>query len=152
MNIVVRLQNELERAHRGEAWHGPALRVTLEGITAEQAIARPIPNAHSIWEIVLHLRVWLVEVRQRLGREAQDLTQSEDWPAVDGSGEAAWQQALAALDAAHRELREAVGGLSEEGLRAKVGGTEYSNFFMLEGAIQHHAYHAGQIALLKKMP
>jgi hypothetical protein len=151
MNVSQRMKNELERAHYGEAWHGPALRLTLAGVTAEMALARPIPGAHSIWEIVTHVGVWLSEARQRLGREAKDLSPSQDWPLIDGGSEGAWQRTLAALDEAHGQLRDAIGGLSEEQLRAKVGGTEYSAYFMLEGAIQHHAYHAGQIALLKKM-
>jgi hypothetical protein len=150
MNVSHRMKGELERAHYGEAWHGPALRPTLAGVTAEMAGARPIPNAHTIWEIVTHVNVWLSEVRQRLGREATDLTPEQDWPPANGAGDAVWQQTLAALDEAHAQLRDAIGGLSEEQLRAKVPGTEYSSFVMLEGAIQHHAYHAGQIALLKK--
>jgi hypothetical protein len=150
MNVSARMKNELERAHYGEAWHGPALRITLQGVTAEMAAARPIPSAHSIWEIVMHVHTWLTEVRRRLSDPARDLSPSEDWPPVDVSGEAAWQQTLAALDNAHGQLRDSLGDLSEERLREKVAGTEYSNYVMLEGAIQHHAYHAGQIALLKK--
>jgi DinB superfamily len=150
MNVSHRMKGELERAHYGEAWHGPALRVVLQGVTADMALVRPITGAHSIWEIVMHVGVWLSEVRQRLGREAKDLSPSQDWPPIDGGSEAAWQQTLAALDEAHAQLRDAIGGLSEEQLRAKVPATEYSTFVMLEGAIQHHAYHAGQIALLKK--
>jgi hypothetical protein len=150
MNVIVRMKNELERAHYGEAWHGPALRITLQGVTAEMAAARPIASAHSIWEIVMHVSTWLTEVHKRLSHPAKDLSPSEDWPPVDRSGDAAWQQTLAALDNAHAQLRDAIGDLSEERLREKVPATEYSKFYMLEGAIQHHAYHAGQIALLKK--
>ncbi len=150
MNVSHRLKGELERAHYGEGWHGPALRPTLEGVTAEMALARPVAGAHSILEIVMHVGVWLSEVRARLGREAKDLSPSQDWPAIDGGSEAAWRQTLAVLDEAHAQLRDAIGELSEEQLRAKVPGTEYSVFVMLEGAIQHHAYHGGQIALLKK--
>lgn len=151
MNVSHRMKGELERAHYGEAWHGPALRVSLAGVTSEMAAARPIPDAHSIWEIVTHVNVWLSEVRQRLQREARDLTPEQDWPPANGAGDAAWERTLAALDEAHGQLRDAIGGLSEEQLREKVGGTQYSAYVMLEGAIQHHAYHAGQIALLKKM-
>jgi DinB superfamily len=150
MNVAARIKNELERAHYGEAWHGPALRPTVEGVTAQTAAARPIPGAHTIWEIVRHLTVWLAEVRARLNRPAKDLPPAEDFPPVEAATDEAWKQALAALDEAHAQLRDAVGGLSEERLREKVGGAEYSCFVMLEGAIQHHAYHGGQIALLKK--
>ena len=50
-----RLEEQLRRAHEGEAWHGPSLLEALAGVSAEQAAARPIAGAHSIWELVLHL-------------------------------------------------------------------------------------------------
>ena len=151
MNIAARTKNDLERAHRGEAWHGPAFRPTLDGVTAEMAAARPIPNAHTIWEIVAHVTTWLAEVHRRLDHEAKDLTPQQDWPPVEKTGDAAWQQTLKTLDDTHAQLRDAIGNLTEEQLREKVRGTEYSNYFMLQGAVQHHAYHAGQIAILKKL-
>lgn len=50
-----RLEEQLERALEGEAWHGPSVLEILEGVTAAQAAAHPIAGAHSIWELVLHL-------------------------------------------------------------------------------------------------
>jgi len=49
-----RLEEQLGRALEGEAWHGPSVLETLEGVSAEQAAAHPIAGAHSIWELVLH--------------------------------------------------------------------------------------------------
>ena len=50
----------------GPMWHGPALAEVLEGVTAERAAARPIPGAHTIWEIVLHIIAWAEIARARL--------------------------------------------------------------------------------------
>ena len=55
MSQIANLLDELKRIHNGGAWHGPALREALAGVTAEQATMRPVPGAHSIWELVLHL-------------------------------------------------------------------------------------------------
>jgi hypothetical protein len=52
---LARLEEQLQRSFEGEAWHGPSLRETLDGVTAEEASRHPIPGAHSIWELVLHL-------------------------------------------------------------------------------------------------
>ena len=49
--------DELQLVFSGRAWHGPSLRTTLRGITAHQAAHRVISNAHTIWEIVEHLRL-----------------------------------------------------------------------------------------------
>jgi len=152
MTEVERIADQLERACAGEAWHGPSLGEVLVGVTAREAAARPVAGAHSIWEIVLHLAAWEGAVRRRLGGDAARLTPEEDWPAASGGGEAAWGQALAALDAERRALHEAVCALSDESLNARVPGKDYSVYFMLQGVIQHNLYHAGQIALLRKMP
>lgn len=58
MTEIQRIVDQLNRAFEGEAWHGPAVMDILEGITAQQAAARPFNGTHSIWEIVLHIAAW----------------------------------------------------------------------------------------------
>src|SRR5437764_6919973 len=55
MNEVERILDQLKRAFEGNAWHGPAVEEVLADVTAEQAAAKPIPDAHSIWELTLHI-------------------------------------------------------------------------------------------------
>src|SRR5215217_3216941 len=93
------LADQLERAFRGGAWHGPAVAETLAGVDAATAAARPLPGAHSIWEIVHHLTVWNEVPRRRLdGERLEDLPAGRDWPPVVDTSAAAWRAALAALD------------------------------------------------------
>ncbi|HEX9005142.1 MAG TPA: DinB family protein, partial [Blastocatellia bacterium] len=66
MTETHRINSQLKRAYQGEAWHGPSLRELLDGVTAEQAAAKPIPNAHSIWELVNHIIAWEQIVKARL--------------------------------------------------------------------------------------
>jgi hypothetical protein len=51
-----RLEDQLERALEGEAWHGPSVLEILEGVSAHQAAAHPIAGPHSIWELLPLLR------------------------------------------------------------------------------------------------
>jgi uncharacterized damage-inducible protein DinB len=150
MNDIDFLADQLRRAHVGAAWHGPSLRETLAGVTAEMASARPIANAHTIWELVLHVSAWLQAVGRRLAGESVELAGAEDWPAVEDASEAAWQKTLATLDRETNALQDAIARLPEGSLRKGVPECNYSVRFMLEGVVQHHLYHAGQIALLKK--
>ena len=151
MNSVEFLADQLERAHRGRAWHGPSLREILEGVTAKQAGARPVAGGHSIWELVMHIGAWVSAVRRRLAGEPLELAGEQDWPPIDGTSETAWQETLAALEREQAQLRDAIRSLPEANLKAGVAGQKYSVRFMLEGVIQHHLYHAGQIAMLRKM-
>ncbi len=150
MTEVERIADQLRRAHEGEAWHGPPLKQILDGITAEQAARRPIAQAHSIWELTLHIAAWESIVRRRLAGEAVEATPEQDWPPVRGTSDTAWKQALADLDRGHQQLRQAIAALRDDQLRQKVVGQKYSTYGMLHGLIQHDLYHAGQIALLKK--
>ena len=73
------------------------------------------------------------------------------WPAVRDTSDAAWARSLEALKSAHQDLRYAISLLDDSRLKDIVPGKRYSVYFMLHGVIQHDLYHAGQIALLKKV-
>jgi uncharacterized damage-inducible protein DinB len=146
-----RLLDELRRAWDGDPWHGDSLRAILDGLTAQSAAARPLANAHTAGEVVLHLAAWTREVTRRLrDRVARD-PEEGDWP-VGG-----WEGAVDALAQAHGELLDAVAAFPPAELDQTVGdardrplGAGVSYAVMLHGVAQHYAYHAGQIALLRK--
>ena len=151
MSEIRRIEDQLRRAFEGEAWHGPALLTLLRTLTAAQAAARPLPGAHSIWEIVRHISVWEDVVRRRLeGEEITDLPPEQDWPLVPEPGEAAWKETRGELEARHRALRQAILGLEESRLGETVRGKNHSVYVMLHGVVQHDLYHAGQVALLRR--
>jgi uncharacterized damage-inducible protein DinB len=146
-----RINSQLKRAQEGEAWHGPSLRELLDGVTAEQAAAKPIPNAHSIWELVNHIIAWEQIARRRLEGEGEMAIPDEiNFPPVTDASEATWQATLQSLDASHRSLRDGIKKIDDTRLEETTPGTRYSNYVLLHGVIQHDLYHAGQIALLKK--
>lgn len=152
MPETARILDQLHRAYEGPAWHGPALRETLSGVTWQTAAQRPIAGAHTIWELVLHLTVWMsVPTRRIQGVEMPTLPADQDWPAAPAPSESAWSEALDRLAQAQRSLEDEVRKLTDDRLREKVlGEVPYSIYTMLHGVVQHNLYHAGQIALLKK--
>jgi len=146
------LLDDLRRGYDGEAWHGPPLRKVLDGLTAEVAFAHPIPDAHSIWEIVAHLAAWDGVVADRItDRRAIEAPVNGDFPPVTDSGPGAWAEALRELDRQHARVIEAAAGLDEATLGEAVAGKPYPAAHMIRGVAQHMAYHAGQIALLRKL-
>jgi len=125
----------------------------LRGVTAAQASARPIGNAHSIWELVLHISAWDGAVHRRMTGVAVKLSAARNFPAVTDTSEAAWQTTLEQVRSVHDELIEAVEKFPEASLKKQVlgkQGAHYNFAYMLHGLAQHAAYHGGQIALLKK--
>jgi uncharacterized damage-inducible protein DinB len=157
MSETARIADELEREHEGDPWHGSPLRAILEGISATRAAARPIPGAHSIWELVLHMTGWKNETTRRLTGAVACLPAEGDWPDVGEPTDERWQAALTRLEAAQDGLIAAVKALPETRLyepsndtRSAPLGTGVSYYVLLHGIVQHDVYHAGQIALLKK--
>lgn len=145
-----RIVEQMKRGFEGDAWHGPSVTEVLEGVTWRKALEKPIPSAHSVWEIVLHMTAWEDVVRRRLLGESVDLTSEEDWPPVDDPSKEGWTRALDALRKGHMRLRKTAAGIEDEQLDASPGGKSSSRYVLLHGIIQHDLYHAGQIAVLKK--
>jgi uncharacterized damage-inducible protein DinB len=150
-SFPLRIADQLRRAFHGDAWHGDSLLEILEAVDAKTAAAHPIPGAHSIWELVLHIAAWDGAVLRRLSTGAAlELSDAEDFPPATGSSEAAWKQAVEHAKRVHEELRAAVAASTESRLGEQVPGKDYDFINMLLGVVQHELYHAGQIALLKK--
>lgn len=148
-----RIADQLRRAFDGEAWHGDSLFEILQDVTAAQAAARPIANAHTIWELVLHIAAWDGVVLKRLGGVAVELRDEENFPPVTDTSDSAWRNAQAEMRRVHEELVSAVCIFPDSRLDEIVPGKtvpHYTFYYMLQGVAQHELYHAGQIALLKK--
>jgi uncharacterized damage-inducible protein DinB len=150
MPELTRIADQLDRAFDGDAWHGDPLMTILDGVTASQASARPIANAHSIWEIVHHLLAWKTAVPVRLRGEVRELHGADDWPPVTDTSDAAWRSCLSDLREAHAALVAAVRAFPESKLDDLAPGRDHSYYVLLQGMVQHDLYHAGQIAILKK--
>jgi len=148
---VTRLEEQLRRALEGEAWHGPSVLESLAGVSAAQAASHPIAGAHSIWELVLHLRSDYDLVLRRMAGDGRQLTAAEGWPACPASTEENWQQTVQELKLLNKKLRQAVRDFPDERLDDfLVSEAPYTAYTQFIGVTQHNLYHAGQIALLKR--
>ncbi len=145
-----RIADQLRRAYDGSAWHGPALMELLADVDASTAAAKPLPNVHSIWELLLHIAAWDRAGLVRLSGAICQLKGEENFPGIPKATEAAWRKAVAAARRTHDRLVRTVSGLSDARLRDRVPGKRYDFYHMLHGIAQHELYHAGQIAILKK--
>lgn len=134
----------------GDAWHGPSVMEALEGITAEQAIKHPLKNAHSVWEITLHITGWFRIMVQRFRGENPEVSRAIDWPEIPDKSEEAWAKAIDDLKRAHKEYQNAIQDTSESELFVEIPGRGFDLYTLYHGMIQHCLYHAGQIMILKK--
>jgi uncharacterized damage-inducible protein DinB len=154
MSETARISDQFRRAFDGEAWHGPSVLALIKGVTAAQASARPIPGAHTIWELTQHIRAWEGACLRRLNGDPAQLPDSEDWSDVNDHSEAAWETTKQRLVETHQQLLQAIDSLDDSRLDQPIINDpqiNYSSVYVtLHGGVQHDLYHAGQIAILKK--
>ncbi len=142
-----RIADQLRRALRGPAWHGDSLAEILEGVTAEQAAKEAIPGAHSIHRLVLHLAAWAEIALERVTKgETREVAGAEDFP-MPGR----WEGDLEQLFLSTGALAAHIENMSDTELEFVLKPNTQSVYQLLQGIVQHHLYHAGQIALLKKL-
>ncbi len=146
-----RIDEQLRRSFEGEAWHGPAVLEALAGVSHHDAAAHPIPGAHSIWELALHLTGTYRLVLRRLAGDGRPLTAEEDWPPPPPATEEAWAEAVQLLRELNQDLRRAVRGFPSERLDERlVPEAPYTAHTQFIGVTQHDLYHAGQVVLLRR--
>ena len=151
------LSNELYNSIFGEPWYGSSAISILQNISVEQAFQKPIPSAHNIIELTLHITAWTEDVLSRLNRNKPSEPQIGDWPVPENKTEEYWNTVKQNLFDTTNKLISVVQKFPEEKLDEILGGerndllgTGFPFEGLISGIVQHNAYHLGQISLLKK--
>jgi len=147
-----RILDLLDRAYRAEAWHGPAILETLEGVSAALAAKRPPRGAHSIWGLVEHVASWNEIVARRLAGESPKLAPEFNFPPVPKTASPAkWKASLRRLARTQARFRREVARFPVAKLGRRRAKTNQTWNVLIHGQIQHGLYHAGQIAMLRRI-
>lgn len=159
MPTIDRLLDSLRRAHDGTPWHGPSRAEVLRDVSAAEAAWRPAPDAHTIWELVLHMRSWTREVLRRAKGEVPAEPVDGDFPAMPSpADDAAWTATLRSLDESHVALVAYVVAMNNERRASRVAprpGEDARRTLtqrtMIRSLAEHDVYHTGQLALMKRL-
>lgn len=149
MRIADMIRALLDEAYEKRTWHGPNLRQSIRGVTAEQAAWRPGPRRHNIWEVTLHAAYWKYVMRRRIEGEKRGsfaLKGSNFFPRPEPNklSEVAWAADRELLDREHRALAKTIDKLLKASRAEKF-------LPQLWGVAFHDVYHAGQIRLLRRL-
>ncbi|GAJ06318.1 unnamed protein product [marine sediment metagenome] len=147
MTSKERMVNRFDESMSG-GWHGPSLYKLVETLGIEEAVDKPLPHRHTIWEILNHIVFWIDMVGQVLrGREHPKIGELDDWPPM-GSTDREWTEAVVALKASHDDLKEAIFGF-ERSFSENIHPEEFTYEWVIYGLCNHNIYHTGQIILLR---
>jgi uncharacterized damage-inducible protein DinB len=157
MDESARIADQLARAFAGDPWWGPSTRDVLRGLDAGQAAYRPLPQAHTIWEIALHMTAWNREVLRRLRTGVSREPEDGDWLAQPEATEENWRGTVLRLKESFHELLDAAAAFPASRLDEVLGderdrplGSGVTFYVLLHGLVQHVVAHTAQMSLLKK--
>ena len=146
------LLDNLNQAFDGPSWHGTPLARAMRGVTVRQALWRPGPRRHNIWEILLHTAYWKHTVRHRLlGAPGDPFPRpGANWPRLPSPAtDRALAQDVKLLREQHRLLVETVSRFPVARLNRRRA--QWTALEEILGIAAHDLYHCGQIQLLKRL-
>ncbi len=146
----------MDEAFDHKSWHGTNLYGSIRRLNIKEALWRPQPNRHNIWEIVLHVAYWKYALRRKLLNEPRGsfALKGSNWikrTAEGADDNTKWHSDVAMLRSTHRSLRDAISHLTPKQLDSTLKWGKASAISLLTGLAAHDLYHAGQIQLLKRL-
>src|SRR5215472_1049923 len=130
------------------AWYGPTLAELIAKTSPEEATKLPLPDAHSISELLQHLLLWNERIRNTSATTPLPKWEPEkEWaePPIP------WGDLVARWNKSRDLLEERIRNFRAEDLGKQVPGRTYPFSTLLPGIVQHTIYHSGQIAMVLSM-
>lgn len=153
MDRMELLSYGMKIAYEEESWY-PPLKTLLDGLTAKQALWKPVEGkTNSIWENVNHLIYYKERFYSRLQGETSfsELSSNDDtfhYTEMIDSDEA-WAKVVARHEELHHNIAAVIANLSDNDFERLV--PQYPLGPSLYSILTHDAYHSGQIVQLRKM-
>ena len=157
MDETARIADQLVRIFHGDPWYGSSTMEVLRGLGADEAAHRPLPQAHTIWELALHLTSWNREVARRLRTGTAREPEDGDWPEMPEPSPENWRWTVERVEESYRALLAEVRRFPAARLDEILGderdrplGSGVTFYVMLHGIVQHCVAHTAQMSLLRK--
>ena len=153
LNYIIQQLLDIQKE---KVWVGATYNSKLKKINEENAFIRPIPDLHSIAEIISHLTTWqketILKIQTGTGRLTDD--SEENWYSNEALKAKTWatiwkeyQTSLSALIALLKTKEDSF--LQEQYYDADFKG-DYPYSFVINGMLHHNLYHLGQIGIIIK--
>jgi uncharacterized damage-inducible protein DinB len=153
-NEIEALIHRIDNTLSGEPWYGKAILSILEEVDAKKATAHAGGASHSVLEILYHMNTWADFTLKRIEKDKNyDLASAEalDWRKIDTKSHN-WKKALTEYKATHKKIIAVLKTKDDDFLLEMVDYRKYNFRFLVNGLMEHNIYHAGQIALMNKLP
>lgn len=146
-NIIWQLQDVQEQ----ENWLDENFKNKVGSVAVDEVFKRPLPELHSVAELISHLLVWRIETIRKLKNMDAKLTvdSPENWRTNDQLIEIGWTNLKNDFFQSLYTLIEILEGKDDTFLSERYR-NDYSFKYLIEGLIHHDLYHLGQLGITIK--
>lgn len=146
-NIILQLQDVQER----ENWLDENFKNKLGSVTEDKVFKKPLPELHSVAELISHILVWRIETIRKLKNMDAKLTvdSPENWRTNDQLMEIGWTNLKNDFFQSVYTLIEILEDKDDTFLSERYR-NNYSFKYLIEGLIHHDLYHLGQLGITIK--
>jgi len=139
--------------YNGEPWLDISFSSTLSKLEEEKAFKKPLKNTHSVAEIVSHIIAYRNFLLVQFMEEKDfDVNQEKSFETeiYASKSKSLWTFILDAFDDNQKKLIEHLEKSDDSILSKKVHHRNYELRYLMDGILQHDAYHLGQVVILLK--
>jgi hypothetical protein len=135
----------------GEPWFGKSFFEIVKQIAPSAAFVKP-NDQHSLAELLYHMITWseFAENIFKENKRSVKIFDQLDWRAIDPQKDT-WENGLEIFKTVNENIIALLMTKEDSFLDEAVAERKYNVHYLLNGLIQHHIYHLGQIAYINKM-
>ena len=136
---------------------GDTFKKKLDSITAKEAFIRPLPNLHSVAQLIAHLTAWKKDALLKVKHGKGILTSDEEgaWPSNKTLKDIGWQKLKEEYRKSHLDLvnllRHKDDAFLNETYKDQDFKDTFNYSFAIDGILHHDLYHLGQIGIVIKL-
>lgn len=144
---------QLQDMLTGPVWLDETFTKKLSEIKEQDVFTRPIPELHSVAELISHLHEWRLETISRLNGNKQGFAENDprNWRTNDELKAEGWEQLKKNFYDSQQQLIDFLTEKDDEYLEQQYPHYTYTNKYLVQGMVHHDAYHLGQMGLTIKM-
>lgn len=136
-----------------EVWLDENFEKKLSQVSEDKIFIRPIPEIHSVAELISHLHEWRLETISRLKGNKQGFVEDDprNWRTNDELKPAGWKALKSKFYESQQQLIDFLLKKDDDYLEQKYPHYTYTNKYLVQGMIQHDVYHLGQLGITIKL-
>ncbi len=149
--LIDNLIEQFHEIYNGSPWLEETIFKKLDGLDETTAFEKPLPNLHSVAEIISHLVVWRNEITNRLlGQERKiKMASPENWLSNENLKITGWAKLRENFNQSQDRILGLLNEKEDSFLEEPFVDRNFK--YLVEGLIHHDIYHLGQIGIVIKL-